>query len=87
VEARRLVVDQRLAVLFGAALVVLILIAVFLIVDAGAVWWGLGIAVIIGAVLFARDLAEKIREVALRAKAQRINREKQGPATEKKHEK
>ena len=48
VEARRLVVDQRLAVLFGAALVVLILIAVFLIVDAGAVWWGLGIAVIIG---------------------------------------
>ena len=83
VEARRLVIDQtaRGAVRVGAGRSYPD--CRFPDLEAGAVWWGLGIAVIIGGVLFARDLAEKIREIALRAKAQRIDREKQGPATGK----
>ncbi len=87
VEARRLVVDQRLAALLGAALVILILVAVLLISGHRRGLGGLGVAIIIGGGLFARDLAEKIREITRRAKAQRTNREKQSPATEKKHEK
>ena len=86
-EERRPVIDRRLAVLFGAASFILILIAAFLIIKAGAVWWGVGIAVIIGAGLFARDLAEKITEIARRAKAQRVPTERQKPAAGKNHEK
>lgn len=84
VEARRVVIDKRLAVLFGCALAVVILIAVFMILEAGAAWWGLGIAVIVGAVLFARDLAEKIRQIGRRASQQRIGEEKPKPKAEKK---
>jgi hypothetical protein len=87
VGARRFVVDRRLAVLFGGALIAAVLIAVFMVMDADAVWWGVGIAAVIGIGLFARDLAEKVREVARQAKDRQIAREKQRPAAEKKHEK
>jgi len=87
VGARRLTIDRTLAALFGAALVVVILVGVFMVMDAGSVWWGLGIAVVVGIGITARDLAGKIREMAKRSAEERIAREKERAKTEKKNEK
>ncbi|MBN2225043.1 MAG: hypothetical protein JW765_10240 [Deltaproteobacteria bacterium] len=86
-EVRRVVIDRRLAALFGGSLIAIILIAVFLIMDTGAAWWGLVIAVLIGGGLFARDLIEKIKEMARQSKEEHIKREKERSKLEKKHEK
>ncbi len=86
-ESRRLVIDRRLAAIFGASLLAAILIAVFLIMNADAVWWGLIVAIVIGGGLFANDLIEKIKETTRHAKEERIRQGNDRSKSEKKHEK
>jgi len=84
---RRLVIDRRLAAIFAGALIAIILIAVFLIMDANAAWSGLIISIVVGAVLFSKDLIEKIRQTSRQAKEEQIKREKERSKSEKKNEK
>jgi hypothetical protein len=74
-------------VLSIASLIVIILIAVFLIMDSDAIWGGLAIALIIGGCLFVKDLIVKLKEAAERSKVQSTKQEKERARSEKKNEK
>jgi hypothetical protein len=86
-KERRIVVDRRLAAGFVVSLVLVVLVAVFLIMDASAFSFGLFIGLVVGGSLFVRDLIAKIKEIALEAKQARLKEEQEKERQKKRTEK
>jgi hypothetical protein len=86
-KERRFVIERRLVIVFGAALLLALLLWLFLILPGTAIWWGLIIAVVIGVFLFGRDLAAKLKAMVEQGKLERARQGKEQAKSEKKNEK